>query len=254
MARSKVKQYSPPTARQLRDALPRASAASLRPCQKWNPAWGRNDVCQVSMRVASPGLRLECMYCPNVVRLDSTNRFVPRCEICARADTHTHRLQTPRRVHQYRNFGKLEYSERSRFVCTDCTGDIAMNQGQFQVQLCFCPISFSFSCGAERVSAGRETGACPRSCPEDPAMSQSQDGKVQVHEVQKGSDAAWGDDAWPRCEEGDTKSSLAEADRVQNQSNQCNRHCGRRFLLGPEDSVSSADERLVRTCECYKPA
>jgi len=142
VARSKIKKYSPPTAMQLRDALPRASAASLRPCQKWNPAWGRNDVCQVSMRVASPGLRLECMYCPNVVRLDSTNRFVLRCEMCARADTHTHRLQTPRRVHQYRNFGKLEYSEQSRFVCTDCTGDIAMNQGQFQVQLCFwdCPL------------------------------------------------------------------------------------------------------------------
>jgi len=59
----------------LSTALPPISPASVRPTERWREVWGRNDICEQSGLPTSPGARLECAFCPVVVRHDRAQRM-----------------------------------------------------------------------------------------------------------------------------------------------------------------------------------
>jgi hypothetical protein len=47
------------------------SRSKILPRERWQPSWGRCDYCERTGEPAPPGMRVECLYCPVVVRVDA---------------------------------------------------------------------------------------------------------------------------------------------------------------------------------------
>ena len=78
------------------------------PAQIWDVSWDRNDLCALSGKLASPGHRRECKYCPNVIRDDQVQHLMPA----------GHGLAAVKLPHE--------------FVCPECEVDIQANVGRLK--------------------------------------------------------------------------------------------------------------------------